>query len=41
MTITKIIVGTATTAVLIYLIIWIDRFIHKKRIKDVWKGKFK
>jgi len=41
MTITEIIIGATSTVALIYLIILIDRLMHKKRIRDVWKGKFK
>jgi len=41
MTVFEIVTGIVVFGVVVYFVIWIDRLLHKKRIKDVWKGKIK
>jgi len=41
MTVSEIVTGIVVFGVVVYLIILIDRLLHKKRIKDVWKGRIK
>ncbi|WP_281244297.1 hypothetical protein [Hydrogenimonas thermophila] len=41
MTVSEIVIGIAVFGVVVCSIICIDRLQHKKRIKNVWKGKLK